>query len=368
MNSITEIPYTKWTDRNSGKRTVAGAAVRLFFIVLLLTALYFTAFVNYLLFHTLAELFSIVVASCLFMIVWHSKNVILSPYLLFIGVAYLFIAALDLLHTLAYKGMPIFTDYDFYANQLWIGARFMESLTLLMGFVFLRFETKIRPYNVLTAYAVITSGLILAIFYWKIFPICFVEGQGLTLFKKVSEYVICGILLVDVFLLRKNRARFEKSIYSLILVSILCTIISELAFTFYVSNYGFSNMVGHYFKLFSFYLIYKAILITTIEQPYKMIFRELVLANEQLTQEIGRRRKAEKRQEKLIGKLRAALDEIRALRGILPICSVCKKIRDDSGYWNQLESYIQAHSQATFSHSICPACAKKMYPDLDLSK
>jgi len=61
--------------------------------------------------------------------------------------------------------------------------------------------------------------------------------------------------------------------------------------------------------------------------------------------------------------LEKALEEIKTLRGILPICSVCKKIRDDKGYWNQIEKYISDHSDAEFSHGICPECAKKLYPD-----
>ncbi len=63
-------------------------------------------------------------------------------------------------------------------------------------------------------------------------------------------------------------------------------------------------------------------------------------------------------------KLLKALKEIKMLSGLLPICASCKKIRDDRGYWNQIESYIQRHSEAQFSHAICPSCAKKLYPDL----
>ena len=59
-----------------------------------------------------------------------------------------------------------------------------------------------------------------------------------------------------------------------------------------------------------------------------------------------------------------ALKEIKTLSGLLPICASCKNIRDDKGYWTQIEGYIQAHSDAQFSHAICPACAKKLYPDL----
>jgi AmiR/NasT family two-component response regulator len=61
--------------------------------------------------------------------------------------------------------------------------------------------------------------------------------------------------------------------------------------------------------------------------------------------------------------LQDALDNIKTLQGLLPICSSCKKIRDDQGYWTQIESYIRLHSNVEFSHGICPACAKKLYPE-----
>ncbi len=65
-------------------------------------------------------------------------------------------------------------------------------------------------------------------------------------------------------------------------------------------------------------------------------------------------------------KLLTALKEIKILSGLLPICAACKKIRDDKGYWNQIESYINEHSEAEFSHGICPDCAKNLYPHLGL--
>ena len=66
----------------------------------------------------------------------------------------------------------------------------------------------------------------------------------------------------------------------------------------------------------------------------------------------------------LIRELQKAFGEIKTLRGILPICSYCKKIRDDQGYWNQIESYIKSHSEADFSHGICQECAELHYPEL----
>jgi PAS domain S-box-containing protein len=80
--------------------------------------------------------------------------------------------------------------------------------------------------------------------------------------------------------------------------------------------------------------------------------------------DITKRKEIEADREKLIGKLQDALNKIKTLRGIIPICAACKKIRDDKGYWNQIESYIREHSEAVFSHGICPECAEKLYPDL----
>lgn len=67
--------------------------------------------------------------------------------------------------------------------------------------------------------------------------------------------------------------------------------------------------------------------------------------------------------EKLIVELKQALDEIKTLKGFLPICAACKKIRDDKGYWQQIEVYISDHSEAEFSHGMCPDCAREYYPE-----
>jgi len=75
-------------------------------------------------------------------------------------------------------------------------------------------------------------------------------------------------------------------------------------------------------------------------------------------------REKEKQQEKLIVKLQEALAEIKTLKGFIPICASCKKIRDDEGYWNQLESYISKHTDAIFSHGICPECAEKLRTEM----
>jgi len=79
--------------------------------------------------------------------------------------------------------------------------------------------------------------------------------------------------------------------------------------------------------------------------------------------EIERRKRAEAEREQLIQQLEHAFAEVKTLRGFLPICSGCKKIRDDSGYWQQLEEYLSDHSEAVLSHGVCPDCMERLYPD-----
>jgi PAS domain S-box-containing protein len=82
-----------------------------------------------------------------------------------------------------------------------------------------------------------------------------------------------------------------------------------------------------------------------------------------IVRDIGPRKRAEEERERLIAELQAALAQVQTLRGLVPICAGCKKIRDDAGYWTQVEQYVQAHTLATFSHGLCPDCTKVYFPD-----
>jgi DNA-binding response OmpR family regulator len=89
-------------------------------------------------------------------------------------------------------------------------------------------------------------------------------------------------------------------------------------------------------------------------------------ANEQLQSELGERKRVEASLHAKNAELVEALARVKSLSGLLPICAGCKKIRDDQGYWSQVESYIQKHSEATFTHGFCPACIKKYYPGVEI--
>jgi hypothetical protein len=91
---------------------------------------------------------------------------------------------------------------------------------------------------------------------------------------------------------------------------------------------------------------------------------ELAITNESLRAENTARRQTEAERDRLIQDLQKSLANVKSLSGLLPICAGCKKIRDDKGYWSQVESYVQMHSEATFTHGLCPDCIKKYYPEV----
>jgi PAS domain S-box-containing protein len=187
----------------------------------------------------------------------------------------------DILHMLSYKGMGVFGSAGAdLSTQLWISSRYIESISFLAAYIFIK--KKLKANIAVTAYLTVTALILLSIFHWKVFPACFVEGTGLTSFKIISEYIISLIFLLAVFILIKNKEKFDKVILRLLVASLIVTIFSEIVFTFYSNVYGFFNMLGHYFKLISFYLIYKAIIQTGLRDPFDLLFKDLEKKKEKL--------------------------------------------------------------------------------------
>jgi len=239
---------------------------------------------NYLFFHILAEFFSIFIAVTVFIITINTTEVTTNKYMQVVGISYLFIGGLDLLHVLSYKGMPIFIDYDYYAPQLWIASRYLESLSMLGAFAILRSGRKINLLALSVVYAAVTVALALSILVYKTFPVCFVKGQGLTPFKVGSEYAICAILVGALVLLHLRRAYFDQRVLRLLRLSVVLMIGMELCFTLYVSDSMSDafNEAGHLLKILAFYVIYKAVVVTSLRDPLSLLFRDLKLKEERL--------------------------------------------------------------------------------------
>jgi PAS domain S-box-containing protein len=248
----------------------------LFFLGLVLSRLH-----SYLLFHSLAEIFSIIIACSIFALAWNSRRIIDNGYFVFIGIAYLFIGALDLLHTLSYKGMGVFPEAGpNLPTQLWIAARYMQGLSLVLAPFFL--GRKFPARLVFSFYSVVFTFIIASIFVFDLFPNCFLADSGLTPFKKDSEFVISFLFLGAIGLLLRRRKAFDPQVLNFLVVSFTLTIISELTFTLYTDVYGLFNLIGHFLKVIAFYFFYKAIIETGLVTPYRVLFRNLKQSEEDL--------------------------------------------------------------------------------------
>ncbi|GEM_PF-4766320 len=244
----------------------------------ILSAIYFISLKNYLLFHILAELFSIIIAYTLFTIAWNSRKITTNNFLLIIGISSLFAASIDFVHILTYKGMAIFPGLSAnIATQLWLAARYLQCLSILAA-AFWLYRGKRKPGEAVIIfffYLALTAVLMLSVLYWQNFPTAFVEGSGLTPFKKISEYIISAILLISLLPLYKKRQEFSQSVFGLIVSAIVVMICSELSFTLYLDPYGLFNKIGHFLKIISYYLLYRAVIVANFKDPFETMFKKL---------------------------------------------------------------------------------------------
>ncbi len=245
------------------------------FCIFLLVGLLAVGRYNFLLFHSIAELFSIAVAWSVFLLVWNVRPYMKNDALFFLGVSYLFIGFLDLLHTLTYPGLGVFelAEKPYLATQLWVQARGIEAVALLLFPLLL--GKRIRSGMLLMSYIAIVALFLASIFYWDIFPVCFIEGSGLTLFKIISEYIICLMVLVAIFLLYTKRGQLDRKIYYYMITAMGLTVAAELSFTLYAQIYDLTNIIGHYFKVLSFLFIYISLIRSGLTRPYSVLFKEL---------------------------------------------------------------------------------------------
>jgi len=219
---------------------------------------------NYLLFHSLVEIVAVLVAFGIFVIAWNTRRIVLNPYLLILGVPQLFVGAVLLLHALAYKGMGVFAGYGAdAATQLWIVARALAALAFLIAGISLRHP--VRVISVLVAFGAVAC----------VAPTMYVEGIGLTPLKVSAEYAVMLLAAVALWLLWRDRDRFEPRVARLLAASIVAMIAAELAFTLYVDVYGALNFIGHYLSLVSLMLVYVAVIATALVRPYSLLFFEL---------------------------------------------------------------------------------------------
>jgi len=283
--------------------------------------LYKISLENYLLFHTVVDLFCVYCAYVVFLIVWKSRARLENPYILVIGVAFFFIGSVNFMQALAFKGMEMFQGLNGDLSiQLWTVSSYLESFSFLVAALFLlnnkdndskkswiihkknwiihkknwitskinwitskinwimfsgQLKDKSFACKIFFVYGLITISCLLGIFILRDFPSTYIEGSGFTPFKIESECIISITFICSLFLLYIKRNRFENRVFKFLSIAIILAVFDELSFTLYSQVNEFPNFMGYCFKLLIFYLIYKAIVETGFEEPHSLYFREL---------------------------------------------------------------------------------------------
>jgi len=238
-----------------GVRVVRATALSLAIVV----ALWLSSRSSYLLFHSIVEIFSIAVACAVFMISWSSRDQPEARPFLLLGIGYLFVAILDVIHLLSYKGMGVLPNTQDDATRLWVAARALQAAATLVFSLLSRRRRVGSPALAFAVFGGAAAAALLSIFVWSVFPLCFVEGVGVTPFKKASEYVISAVFAASIFLVAGRPGFLTRVEQRLLIAAFGLTIASELVFTLYVSAYGYQNLIGHLLKVAAFFLAYLAL-------------------------------------------------------------------------------------------------------------
>ena len=245
--------------------------VLLILVIVVLSIIWLTE--GFLLFHFLAENFTILIGLALFLVgtrtYRYSKNTVVS----FIGTAYLFVALLGIMHTATYKGMNLIPGISAnMATQFWVVRRLIESASLLIATFIKRKELSI--WKLVVGFFTITLVLVVSIFT-KVFPACFVDGVGVTTFKKVAEYLVVLLSLLTLLRLKHLRGHLESSFVRVFGWAIVFGMAAELTFTLYTSVYDGFNVAGHLFYVFSISLIGMFVVLEGLDKPLDIMFQGL---------------------------------------------------------------------------------------------
>ncbi len=221
-----------------------------------------------LLFHTMAELFSVVVGILMLVVALNTRHYSQNNFLIYLGIGYFWIAILDGMHTFTVPGMPFFNLTDAEVTlHFWVYTRIFEAFLVLSAPLFLK-----KSLNIYWMFG-LCAGIALLI-GWASFKLpqpSMLTSHGLTTIKVFIEYFVIALLLLSISIYISMRRVFSHKILIYILSSISLTIGSEICFTLYNNFYGVPFVVGHLFKFLSFWMIYQAIIVTTLKEPFSVL-------------------------------------------------------------------------------------------------
>lgn len=241
---------------------------------------------SYLLFHGVAEIAALTISFGTFLFAWNTRRY-QNPYLLTLGIGALFVGAFETLHCLAFPGMGVFTGYDTVnlSPQLWLGARYMQASSLLLGLLLL--NSRPRPFWLTAGFGSAFALVATAIFLGHV-PEAVDAAGRLTRFKVGAEALLVAAFAASAFLLLRVRGRFSPRVHGYLVANSVIMVGAEIAFTLYASPYDFANFLGHVFLVSAVWLQYRAVLRTGLTDPGEAHFRDLVRLREDAERAVRR--------------------------------------------------------------------------------
>jgi signal transduction histidine kinase len=248
--------------------------------LVLMAGLLWVAVQDYLVFHAIIEIITVVATWGVFVTAWNSRYIVRNSYISFVGHAFFFVGLVDLLHVLSYNNISSFSYDTGLGSQLQIIARCMQSVSLLIAPLLQGKRLKHR--YAFAAFSVSTALLLLSVFYWRIFPACLTAEMAPTGFAKMSQTAIILLLAASIFALSFKRREFEAGAIRALGVSISLYMFAEVAFALHAFYSWPTDGSSHFLRLIATYLLYRVFLKTGIFAPFNTIFRNLSLSEKNL--------------------------------------------------------------------------------------
>lgn len=254
----------------------------------------------YLVFHNVAEIFSVIVSMSIFGLGWTSYTRTHDRHSLYLSSAFLAIGLIDFMHTLGHVGMPDFITENTAnkSSQFWIAVRLYAAVIFLTSAFFRHNNRQLwisRPVMLAFSLTFTVATYVLVIVFPGVLPDTFIPGIGLTVFKKNAEYLIILLLAVPAIIYARDALQRKDRYNAYYSAALILCVFSELAFALYSNFFDSFNMLGHVYKILAFALIYKGLFIASIVRPYET----LATVNNELNQKIIEHAAAQKQIESL---------------------------------------------------------------------
>ena len=257
-------------------------SIQAIYYTLLVILLAIVSQLNYLLFHYLSEILAVVIVFAVFMFTWNTRKFMLNGYLLYIGTILVFTGFLDLLHTVTFNGSNVIFlsgDEGNVSCQLWLSSRFIQALSFIVAIYFI--NKKIEISKLIIVYHFIVFLVIVSVFILRIFPLCY-DDNTITSFKRISEIIFSLLFLAALIMFWLNRSEFERDTKLSFLHALVGMFLAELMFAMQIDKHDNFETTGILLKIISYLFIYKAVIVSGLRYPVKILFQDLNQSREKL--------------------------------------------------------------------------------------